>query len=477
MKNNKLNIIAVLALFIGLASCVEDGDFSLPNTVETEPAIAQYAKSPFSTVQDNLKQEFNNNNQLEYTFPTPDSDDPNAAPLAVIEGYVVSSDAAGNFYKKLVLQDAPENPTQGFELLLDNTSLSQSFEQGRKVYVILDGLTVTYDDGESTSNISPNNNVPGKYTVGQLIGDRVDEVVQPRVEKHVFASTTKVDIVPTVIKIDDITEANVNTFVKIEGAQFEGDELANSFSGEPDDSFDGLRTFSECESGSSIELQTSTFASFKSNQVPQGRGSVNFVLSKDFRAEFFVAIINTPVDIMFDGQRCDPVFGEDFSSAIDNTDLDIEGWINYAESGSQVWTEQVFSGNGYAEFNPFRSGDVSNVAWLITPEIDLDAQDGEYLTFQTEHAYPDSGHEPLDVLISTDFDGTEAGVATATWTSLSFDVSYLVDFGQWYTFTNSGAIDLSNYTGTAYIAFRYTGSDTMNQNMTLHIDNVKILVP
>jgi hypothetical protein len=114
---------------------------------------------------------------------------------------------------------------------------------------------------------------------------------------------------------------------------------------------------------------------------------------------------------------------------------------------------------------------------MITPGIDLDAQDGEVLTFQTEHAYPDTGHDPLEVLISTDFDGTANGVSTATWTALSFDVSYIVDFSTWFNFTNSGPIDISTYTGTAYIAFKYTGSDTSNQNMTLHVDNVKVSVP
>jgi len=104
----------------------------------------------------------------------------------------------------------------------------------------------------------------------------------------------------------------------------------------------------------------------------------------------------------------------------------------------------------------------------------LDSQEGEVLSFQTQHAYPDSGHDPLSVMISTDFDGTEAGILTATWIELSFDVSYIVDYGGWFTFTDSGQIDLSGYSGTGYIAFRYSGSDNSNQNMTLDIDNIQI---
>ncbi|WP_417785657.1 DUF5689 domain-containing protein [Tenacibaculum sp.] len=469
MKNNKLNIIVLLTLFLGLVSCVEDGDYSLPNTDQTEPSIAQFANSPFSTVKDQLKQEFNNNNKLVYTFPTPEA--PNTDPLAVIEAYVVSSDATGNFYKKLVVQDKVENPTSGFELLLDNTSLSQSFEPGRKVYVVLDGLTVTYDDGER--NIDPENEIAGKYTVGQLIDDRVDEVIQPRVEKHVFASTTKADLVPTVIKIEDITGDNINTFVTIEGAQFDSSQLGNTFSGEPNDSFDGLRTFSECESGNSINLQTSTFASFKANLVPQGRGSINFVLTKDFRAENFVAIVNTPTDINFENQRCDPLFEESFEDQ-PNGSVMIEGWTNYQEDGTQNWN--VFSDNyslgNSARIGSYNSGDSSTIAWLITPQLDLDAQEGEVLNFKTSNSFSDGSN--LEVLISTDWDGTEANITSATWVTLP---ATIVDDSEYYkNWVNSGDIDLSGYTGTAYIAFKYTGSGNSGEDGTYELDDITVKV-
>ncbi|CAL2106982.1 DUF5689 domain-containing protein [Tenacibaculum sp. 190524A02b] len=468
MKNNKLNIIALLTLFLGLVSCVEDGDFTLPSTEINEPNIK--ANSTIKAVKEALKQEFNSNNKLVYTFPTPDA--PNAAPLAVIEGYVVSSDATGNFYKKLTIQDKPSEPTHGIEILLDNTSLSQSYEAGRKVYVVLDGLTVTYDDGERT--IAFDNDVPGKFTLGQLIGDRVDEVIQPRVAKHVFASATKETIVPTLISVADIKEDHINTFIKIEGAQFEKGELVKTFSGEANDSFDGLRAFTECASGLGMNLQTSTFASFKSNIVPQGRGDMMFVLTKDFRAENLVAIVNTPDALQFDGQRCDPVFGEDFQTAEDNTDLNIDGWINIAEVGGELWSEQEFRGNGYAEFSGFRTGDASNIGWLISPAIDMDAQDGEVLTFKAaQHHVSDSDNNTLEVLVSTNFDGTN--VATATWTKLTATLP--TKDSSWYAFQGSGEIDLSSYTGKLHIAFKSVASGTdTDLDGSYMIDDVKVFV-
>ena len=39
----------------------------------------------------------------------------------VLKGYVVSSDATGNFYKEFYLQDDPSNPTSAIRLLVDIT--------------------------------------------------------------------------------------------------------------------------------------------------------------------------------------------------------------------------------------------------------------------------------------------------------------------------------------------------------------------
>jgi hypothetical protein len=190
-------------------------------------------------------------------------------------------------------------------------------------------------------------------------------------------------------------------------------------------------------------------------------------------------VLNSTDDIDFNDNRCDPVFEESFNTAVDNTNLNIEGWINYAEVGSELWTEQVFSGNGYAEFTAFSTGDPSNIGWLITPGIDMDAQEGEILNFQTEYAYPDGGHYPLEVFVSTDFDGTEGGIATATWIDITNDVVIAHPDNQpnWFTWVDSGPIDLSGYSGTLYVAFKYTGSDTLNLNTTIHVENVIVSVP
>ena len=79
---------------------------------------------------------------------------------------------------------------------------------------------------------------------------------------------------------------------------------------------------------------------------------------------------------------------------------------------------------------------------------------------------------PLKAMISTDYDGTTAGIATATWTELPFTKPTVNDVS-----VRSGAIDLSGYTTSdnVRIAFKYTGSKTTGGiTTTLQLDNIKI---
>lgn len=151
------------------------------------------------------------------------------------------------------------------------------------------------------------------------------------------------------------------------------------------------------------------------------------------------------------------LLSEDFQSATDATDLDIAGWLNFNEVGSKKWKEEVFSGNGYAEFSSYLTGNAVNVGWLISPQIDLDAADKKGVAFKVaqHHLDVDSEGNSLQVLISTDFDGTN--VTAATWEPLNATIPKKAV--SWYTFIPNN-IDLSGRTGKAYIAFKFKGSGT-----------------
>jgi hypothetical protein len=165
-------------------------------------------------------------------------------------------------------------------------------------------------------------------------------------------------------------------------------------------------------------------------------------------------------------------FSQDFAvGAVDNAVLNITGWENIAEVGTAKWKTQVYSGNAYAEFTSYQSGDLLNIGWLISPKINMDENEGEILQFKSSQSYVTSSANSLEVLISTDYDGTN--LATANWTPAGAILPGTS--ATYFEFMNSGQIDLSQYTGSINIAFKVKGSGTNTAlDGSYQIDDVKI---
>lgn len=168
------------------------------------------------------------------------------------------------------------------------------------------------------------------------------------------------------------------------------------------------------------------------------------------------------------------LFQENFDTATDNTAFDFSSWTVFNEMGTKGWTEQIFDGNGYAEFTSFGSGQLINVSWLISPSINMDLHEGERLSFRTAHNFLRSKENSLELLVSTNFDGTN--VLNADWINVPI-ITPSPDTPR-FIFINSGAVDLSKYEGTLHFAIKVKGSGTnSNLQATYQIDNVGIFYP
>lgn len=151
------------------------------------------------------------------------------------------------------------------------------------------------------------------------------------------------------------------------------------------------------------------------------------------------------------------IFSEDFSKgAIDDVVLDLEGWHNIAEVGTVQWKTQIYSGNPYAEFSAFQSGDAVNIGWLISPAINMDSVEGEILQFRSAQSFVSSSANTLEVLIATDYNGNN--LTTANWQTITAKLP--TTSTPYFEYVNSGEIDLSAYTGNINIAFKVKGSGT-----------------
>ncbi|WP_372756327.1 DUF5689 domain-containing protein [Mariniflexile sp.] len=468
-------IIMFLGVFI-MTSCIEDGDYGVPIPNQSESiSIPANKLTTFKALHQRYQQAVNNGNQIAII----DADED-----IYIEGYVVSSDAAGNFFEKLVIQNKiddsnPDNdPRLGIRLDINVSSLSDTYEIGRKVYVKLAGLTI--------------GNSNGVLTLGKGEDQNIEQIQEFEYRNIVLRTSEVVNITPKTVTLANLTEADKNTLIKLENMQLNRFQLGNTFSSESIDEFDGFRLLENCESGFSIFMQTSTYADFKSLIVPQNKGNVTGIFSRDYGDDFDVLILNSATNIVFDNsQRCDPLelncglattygttnlFKDDFETQVNNRVITGNGWTNYVEKGTKSWeayssTSTNASLGRSARFQSASSGDASNIGWLITPAINLSGKHGVTLRFKTSNSLADSSF--LEVLYSLNWDGTVANIKSATWGVLS--AAYVVkDTDSFVPWFSSGNVDLSCATGTIHIAFKYTGSGQTNFDGVYELDDVSI---
>ncbi|UAB76635.1 DUF5689 domain-containing protein [Mesoflavibacter sp. SCSIO 43206] len=447
MKKINLNKIAVLLVsLVVLTGCVEDDNFDVPSTIE---GISEYPNTDaeFNTLSGVLGA-FGSNGNEAYTYE--------AASETVSEkytvGYVVSSDEGGNFYKQLVIQDAPENPTAAIVVQVDKNPLFTQYEFGRKVYVKLNGLTV----GESN----------GVLQLGRLNGDQIDEIASTLVPNHIIRTSEVATIVPKEVSISQFSDALESQYIRLNNMQFNSNLVVGNtttFASETNDSFDGERLLESCETGSSVILSTSTFSDFKGLPLPANRGSIDGVLTRDYFDDFYTIYINTPEAINFDNDlRCDPLFEDDFSAG------NLDKWTPYNVTGTQEWYYNTFGNpDDSATMSGFSGGAQTNEDWLISLPIDLSNTPSAFLTFQTVKRY--DGND-IEVFYATDYNGGDP-TTDGTWVALSPTLD--TNTGSWSSWTDSGSLDLSAAAGgNVFIAFKYTS--TSSAAATWEIDNVKV---
>ena len=472
----KARFLSILVSIVFVSSCVNDDDYSIPTPKDGENiTIPANQLTTFKALYSRYEQAVANGNAM---VIIDDEED------LYTEGYVISSDQAGNFFKELIIQNKvddsnpDDDPRLGIRVDVNAGSLSDTYEFGRKVYIKLNGLTI----GESN----------GVLTLAKGEDQNLEQIQEFEYRNILIRTSDVAEIKPKTASLMDLTKADQNTLVQLNNMQLNRFELGATFASESFDEFDGFRLLESCDSGISIFLQTSTYADFKSLIVPQGKGSVTGIFSRDFGDDFNVFIINSAADINFESnERCDPLelncglsttlgsanlLTEDFESKKNNKPIEIDGWTNYIEAGSEAWegyssTSSNASLGRSARFKSASSGDESNIGWLITPAINLDTHQGVTLRFKTSNSLADSSF--MEVLYSLDWDGTEANITSATWGVLS--AAYVVkdtdSFAPWF---NSGTVDLSCASGTMYIAFKYTGSGQDNFDGVYELDDISI---
>lgn len=434
--------MAVAASSVAMVSC--DNDFDRPPvivpvaTIEANTAISELKETYWSEISENKYA----------TIPVNAAGD-----SIVIAGTVISSDKSGNIYKGIYLRDE----TGVTYLRVNAYDLYESYQPGQEVRINVTGLLI------------------GGYgrapQMGSLYNNGVGQIAEAefKVRAQCNGLPVKDAAAPVETTIADLNSYKTNTadlqtwmfqLVRLNDVKFE-DGGSKLWTDKPGDTGSTSRTISDA-AGNTIIAYTSNKATFASEVLPKGTGSITAILSyyngtwqllvmdpsTDCEGFEFVDTPETPAN---PDAPAGAIFSETFKTG--KGDFTIEN-VNAPTAVGEIWKHD--SKYGYMIATAYVSSDKSNHAsesWLISPVIDLTGQSAAYLSFdQAMNYFTSIAKAQSETTVNIREEGAQ------TWTKLTVP-SYPDALG--WDFKGSGSIDLSAYLGKkVQIGFCYTSTDT-----------------
>ncbi|HPF93581.1 MAG TPA: DUF5689 domain-containing protein, partial [Tenuifilaceae bacterium] len=175
-----------------------------------------------------------------------------------VEGVVISDDESGNYYKMLVINDG----TSGIEVKIDQDDLNEEYPVGTKIRVRLNGLYIGAYGGQ--------------VQIGGLYNGNVGFIDSSQIGAHIEISETELEVVPTLLTIDEITDEHIGSLIMLDNVEFISSQLGQTFANEGSTA---NRTLKDC-SNNQIVVRTSSYADFALDPLPHGNGTFIAVLSK-----------------------------------------------------------------------------------------------------------------------------------------------------------------------------------------------------
>ena len=385
----------------------------------------------------------------------------------IIEAYVVSSDENGNFFKTIVFQTLPKEgiPATGFSVPVNASNIYIDYRVGNKVYVKLKNqFTDLFYGGLRIGSLNVSNS--GDPAIGRISQNDYKNVLN--------ASCIMIDENLLVKKIsieEALDDAKLNTLIELTDVEFTEGALGRHYFEETNNVGGSTNWNLRDKTGNQMIFRTSSYASFSDQLVPEGSGTVRGILTK-FGSDYQM-VIRSKEDVVMNGKRNVPFFAEDFQTVKNNVNFTLPGWSNIVEKASKLWKSMVYGGNGYAEFNTTSTTAAENIAWLVSPKINMTGYKNAVLSFRSaQHDLKmDSPLNALEVYVSTNFDGSN--ITKANWKKLEAKFPSLSTPPR--AFISSRAIDLSAYSGNIHIAFKYIGSGKdKTLNGAFMVDDIKI---
>lgn len=350
-----------------------------------------------------------------------------------VYGIITMDESDGNLYKNLYMQDH----TGAIQIRMLSTS---DYAVGDSVRINLYGAYLS----EYAGVIQLDSIDPDLMIVRLSAGNEVQPIVKT---------------------IPEITVADEGLLIRIDGVQFSGVELSNTYADHINQSSEN-RILEDCNANSII-VRTSGFANYAGQTVKQGNGSIVAIVSRfDSDIQLYIRSLE---ELTLNNPRC---AGQMLFKDFEDDDIYSGGWDVVTVTGTEEWHTK-YVGNTFANMTNYDQGTTTHSAsesWYISPELDLTSSSNATLSFDNDTRY---NGDPLVLLVSADYPGGGADPNLYTWDDISSLVSWDPDDNAW-GFHPSGNIDLSTYVGqTINIAYKYTGSSS--DGATWEIDNILVI--
>jgi len=347
---------------------------------------------------------------------------------------VIGDETSGNLYKEVYISD-------GDAALNVRLISSGGLYTGDSIRIYLKGTVLSEFNG-----------------VLQL--DSVD------VNTNVIKQATGKTITPKVVDVTQITPALQGHLVQLNNVEFAPNAQGLTYADQVNQQARNL-DLTDCN-GNIVLVRTSGYANFAGDVVPSGNGSILAIVGQ-FGTDMQL-YIRKPAELGFNNTACGGVPpGTYVNKTWEDQDLTSGGWSSQLVTGTLNWsTSDIGSGTWYAKMSNYNgSANENSESWLISPSMDFSAAINPEMNFETAFNYTGPS---LEIMISTDYDGSSNPSTQGTWSPLSATLSS----GSW-SWTPSGSIDLSSYNGNSsvYVAFKYTGN-APSSGSTWQLDNVNI---
>jgi hypothetical protein len=378
----------------------------------------------------------------------------------IISGIVVANDKSGNIFNQIIIDDG----SAGISVAIDQNALNGEFPVGRKIYVKCKDLILAAD-----------NALIGLYGGIDITGSTV-EIPSTLITKYIVKANAGNPVVPIdVADIDDLNNSFQNRLIRLSNVEFSASDANQPFADAVNKS-SVSRILKECDNDE-IEVRSSGYANFAAKLTPKGKGSIIGVYTV-YRTDKQL-ILRDGAETDMNGIKCDGsdpnalvLLEENFNAvtASNNAVLSLANWQNINEIGGNVFKVAKFGSVICTKADVFSiSNGSSSTQWLISPAINLNASSAEKLSFTSAAGF-DNGAASLQAFISTDYDGTSTSPQSFTWTALPVTIATGPGSG-FGSFISSGQIDISSYSGTVYVAFKYVATAPAT---TYEIDDIKV---